>query len=352
MQDVQKSYGDVVAVRSVSFAVGEREVVALLGPSGCGKTTLLRCIAGLENIDNGTIQIGGTVVSSASTHAPPERRGIGFVFQSYALWPHLTVAKNVEYGLKVARRPEAEVRRAVGDILDLVGLADHADRLPSELSGGQQQRVALARSLVVRPRVLLLDEPLSNLDASLRNRMRQEIRQLLKAVGITAIFVTHDQREAFAISDRIVLMNAGSPVQIDTAETMYARPASVFAATFVGGANVVPVTDFQDGVDGLCAARSAAFGLLHGQRSVVGNATLSSAMFRPENVQIVSSPAAGAPNCWQGVVVERVFEGAFAELVIRCDTQMVRVVGRQRDVAIGKTVTLQVAPADLLFLVQ
>lgn len=350
VSEVSKNYGLVTAIRSASFEVGEGEVIALLGPSGCGKTTLLRCVAGLEGINGGSIEIGNTLVSSNMVNVPPERRDVGFVFQSYALWPHLSVAQNVEYGLKVARRPAAEIRSLVGDILDLVGLTGYAGRMPGELSGGQQQRVALARSLVVRPRVLLLDEPLSNLDASLRDRMRQEIRQLLKQVGITAVFVTHDQREAFAISDRVVLMNAGLAVQVDTPEALYARPATVFAATFLGGANIVPITDFQLTTGNIASARNAEIGALRGSDSRPGNSVPGYAMFRPEDVQIAAKTDGEAFNSWEGTVVERTFEGSYVELVAQSGPCVVRVLGRHHAAKVGDRIALQVSPDHLLFL--
>lgn len=349
---VHKNYGTVAAVKSATFTVEEGEIIALLGPSGCGKTTLLRCIAGLEEINGGTIEIDNAAVSSETLSVPPEQRKVGFVFQSYALWPHLTVTQNVAYGLKVAKRKPAEIRSLVDGILDLVGLTEYAARLPGELSGGQQQRVALARSLVVRPRVLLLDEPLSNLDASLRDRMRQEIRQLLKQVGITAVFVTHDQREAFAISDRVVLMNAGIAVQIDTPEAMYARPASVFAATFLGAANVVPVTAFKENPKGFDSGRTADGGLLNGTKSIPDGAFPEHAMFRPENVRIVQAAPSDAINLWDGEVVQRTFEGAYTELVVQSNSSLLRVVGQHHAVEVGDHVLLQVAPTDLLFLSQ
>lgn len=352
--NVRKSYGKFAAIKAASFTVGVGEVVALLGPSGCGKTTLLRCIAGLERIDEGTIEIDDVVVSTSTGIIPPERRNVGFVFQSYALWPHLSVAENVAYGLKAAKRSSTEIRSAVAEILELVGLAELSARMPGELSGGQQQRVALARSLVVRPRVLLLDEPLSNLDASLRDRMRQEIRGLLKKVGITAVFVTHDQREAFAISDRVVLMNAGTPVQIDTPEAMYAQPTSVFAATFLGGANVVAIANFQEIGDSYSTAWSRELGGLHGKRSGAGSVVPGFAMFRPENIHVVSGVAASGDhaNSWEGTVIQRTFEGSSVELVVQSGSLTIRIVGRHYSVGIGDRIGMHVEPDDLLFLAE
>jgi iron(III) transport system ATP-binding protein len=228
--------GEVYAARDVSIDVQPGEFLTLLGPSGCGKTTTLRMIAGFETPDAGRITFAGQDV----TRLPANQRGIGFVFQNYALFPHLSVAENVAYGLRVRGQQEAEIGRAVSDVLQLVGLAGYEPQFPAQLSGGEQQRVALARAIVIRPRVLLFDEPLSNLDAKLRVQMRHEIRDLQRRLAITAIYVTHDQEEAMAVSDRIAVMNEGTVVQTGTAEDLYHRPGNRFVAQFIGRANLVP----------------------------------------------------------------------------------------------------------------
>ncbi|HXE00234.1 MAG TPA: ABC transporter ATP-binding protein [Candidatus Acidoferrum sp.] len=230
---VHKRYGAVEALRGVSLAFEAGRLTAILGPSGCGKTTLLRSIAGFVTVDAGAIRFGGDDV----TGHPPQRRATAMVFQSYALWPHMTVFDNVAYGLRLRGLPREEIQRRVTTALALVEIGDVvsiARRKPAALSGGQQQRVALARALVVEPRVLLLDEPLSNLDAKIRQRLRAEIRRLQRQVGITTIYVTHDQEEALAIADQVVLMNAGTVVQTGTPEEVYRRPADAFAADFLG----------------------------------------------------------------------------------------------------------------------
>lgn len=224
---------DLPAVRDVGFTVGDGEIVSLLGPSGCGKTTTLRLISGFERPDSGAISIGGRSI----VDLPPERRGIGIVFQDYALFPHLTVLENVMFGLRTL--PKAERRARAQEMLDLVFLADLAQRMPQALSGGQQQRIALARSLATHPRLILLDEPFSNLDATLREETRQEVRTLLRKVGSAAILVTHDQEEALAFSDRIVVMNQGRVEQMGTPEEVYRRPRTVFVARFLGRSNVI-----------------------------------------------------------------------------------------------------------------
>ena len=245
LEEVSKRFGQTVAVDNVSLRVEPGELVTLLGPSGCGKTTTLRMVAGLEAASGGRIYIGDADV----THLPPNVRDVTMVFQSYALFPHLTVFENVAYGLRVLKRSEAEVRKAVRDVLELVGMPGLEGRSPSALSGGQQQRVAVARALVMQPKVLLFDEPLSNLDAKLRKRMREEIRLLQQRLGITAIYVTHDQAEALAISDRIVVMDRGRVSQIGTPLELYEAPGNRFVAEFIGEANFLPaqVESVEDG---------------------------------------------------------------------------------------------------------
>ncbi|WP_294641347.1 ABC transporter ATP-binding protein [uncultured Aureimonas sp.] len=233
---VEKRFGSVVAIRSLSFDIEPGTLVTLLGPSGCGKTTTLRMLAGLEQPTAGRILIGGRDV----TNLPANERDVSMVFQSYALFPHMSVGENVAYGLRSGGRPKREAQERAKQGLALVGLDGYAERLPSELSGGQQQRVAVARALVLEPQVLLLDEPLSNLDARLRRHVRTEIRELQQRLGFTAVYVTHDQEEALAVSDRIVVMQAGEIAQAGTPRELYETPASSFIADFIGEANVVP----------------------------------------------------------------------------------------------------------------
>ena len=234
-EGVTKAYGDVVAVRELSFEIAPGALVTLLGPSGCGKTTTLRLIAGLEMATSGTIRIGDADVTRLSA----TERDVSMVFQSYALFPHMTVRENVSYGLTVDRRPKHEVREKADEGLALVGLSGYGDRLPSELSGGQQQRVAVARALVLEPQVLLFDEPLSNLDAKLRRRVREDIREIQQKLGITSVYVTHDQQEALAVSDRIIVMNDAVIAQEGSPHELYEAPADVFVADFIGDANLV-----------------------------------------------------------------------------------------------------------------
>jgi len=229
IEGVDLSYGAHRVLKDVDVEVRPGEFFAFLGPSGCGKTTLLRLIAGFNQADSGRVLIGGTDVSAL----PPWMRDVGMVFQSYALWPHMTVQRNVAFGLEERKLPRREIERRVAAALDLVGLADLAERRPSQLSGGQQQRVALARTIAIEPKVLLLDEPLSNLDAKLRLQVRRELRDLQRRLGLTAIFVTHDQEEANAVCDRIAVMNEGVVQQVGTPVELYERPANLFVASFL-----------------------------------------------------------------------------------------------------------------------
>jgi iron(III) transport system ATP-binding protein len=248
---LRKSYADVAVLDDFSLRVNQGELVTLLGPSGCGKTTTLRCIAGLERSERGEIRIGERLVAcpERGVFLPPNRRDIGMVFQSYALWPHMTVFANVAYPLRVRRRDRRERNRRVMEILDMVGMDRYADRSVTQLSGGQQQRVALARAMVARPAVLLFDEPLSNLDAKLRRSMRREIRDAHDRSGATSIYVTHDQEEAITLSDRVVVIRAGTIQQVGTPKEIYTAPATRFVADFIGFENLLTatVTEARDG---------------------------------------------------------------------------------------------------------
>ena len=234
IKNVTKAFGDNVVLKEFDQSFADGEFITLLGPSGCGKTTMLRMIAGFEKPTTGEISIGDRVVSSAKTFVPPEKRDIGMVFQSYAVWPHMTVFENVAYPLTIQKKKKDEIKREVDRVLEIVHLSQYAERIPSQLSGGQQQRVALARALVARPQVLLLDEPLSNLDAKLRESMRFEIKEIQQRLGITVVYVTHDQTEAMAMSDRVILINRGVIQQVASPAEIYDHPANQFVADFLG----------------------------------------------------------------------------------------------------------------------
>ena len=234
IKNVTKAFGENVVLKEFNQTIGDGEFITLLGPSGCGKTTMLRMIAGFEKPTTGEILIGDKVVSSDKVFVPPEKRDIGMVFQSYAVWPHMTVFDNVAYPLTIQKKKKDEIKQDVERVLEIVHLSQYRDRIPSQLSGGQQQRVALARALVAHPQLLLLDEPLSNLDAKLRETMRFEIKEIQEKLGITVVYVTHDQTEAMAMSDRIILINRGMIQQVASPAEIYNHPANQFVADFLG----------------------------------------------------------------------------------------------------------------------
>jgi iron(III) transport system ATP-binding protein len=303
---VSKSFAASRAVSDVDLDIASGEFVALLGPSGCGKTTLLRLIAGLERPDNGSIIFDGTVVASREHFVAPEDRHLGMVFQSYALWPTMTVAENVGFGLRVRRWPRRKRDDAVARVLRLVKLEGLGDRRPSQLSGGQKQRVALARCLALEPRVILLDEPLANLDPHLRTAMLDELKRIHREVGATFLLVTHDQAEAMQAADRIVVMNAGGIEQIGTPESLYAMPRSKMVAGFIGEGSVVPVEVRSDGT-GLCFE-------LAGQRcpAAVPAPGAYLACFRPGDITLVDA----AVGAIEAIVTACSYRGEF--YAVRC----------------------------------
>jgi iron(III) transport system ATP-binding protein len=301
--------GLVYAARDVSLTIRPGELMTLLGPSGCGKTTTLRMIAGFQEPSAGRIHIGDRDV----TDLLASDRDIGFVFQSYALFPHLTVAENVAYGLRVRKAPAAEIGRRVGEVLELVGLAGYERQLPSQLSGGEQQRVALARAIVIRPRVLLFDEPLSNLDARLRVQMRGEIQGLQKRLGITSVYVTHDQEEAMAISDRIAVMNKGEIVQLGDAETLYRRPASTFVAEFIGRSSLLRATVAALAPGSVqVAVAGATVTLATGQDGLRPGMAVR-LVVRPESVALAAAGDGPGGDALAGVVRSRTYLGEKVE---------------------------------------
>jgi iron(III) transport system ATP-binding protein len=296
------------AIDGVSFAVPAGEIVVLLGPSGCGKTTTLRCVAGLEHPTSGEISIAGRVVSSPERGilVPPRLRELGMVFQSYAVWPHMTVRQNVVYPLKHRKITRGDATRKVDEVLELVGLSEYAERPVVALSGGQMQRVALARSIVYRPQLLLLDEPLSNLDAKLRLRLRDDLRVILKQTGMTALYVTHDQAEAVVLGDRIGVMRDGKLLQIGTPDQIYNRPADLFVANFTGATNELV---------GTLVGRNGEFGVVDFGDGRRGEAALLHALnvgekvriaLRPENIGLARQDGA---NSFMARIVDRRYQG-------------------------------------------
>ena len=316
VRDLVVRYGAVTAVRGVTFTVAAGEHLTLLGPSGCGKTTTLRAIAGLERPTSGEIRIGGAAVfsSSPSVNVPAERRGLSMVFQSYAIWPHMSVFDNVAYGLRVRKRPEAEIKTRVREALDLVQLGDLGSRSASKLSGGQQQRVALARAFVFSPAVLLFDEPLSNLDAKLRAEMRVELKVLQRRLDITSVYVTHDLEEALAISDRIIVMRDGVIEQVGTPAEIYDRPRNTFVADFVGSANLISGRRRSDlERDGSVVIETPGGAVVHGVSlgRPVGAEPLMAV--RTVRLRLEGTRPATAVNAWPARIRQRVFQGDFTQ---------------------------------------
>lgn len=312
IEHVNLSYGDNHVLKSINLDIRPGEFFAFLGPSGCGKTTLLRLIAGFNRADSGRVLVGDKDISGL----PPWKRDVGMVFQSYALWPHMTVARNVAFGLEEKRIGRDEISRRVDAALNLVGLGGLGARRPSQLSGGQQQRVALARTIVVEPKLLLLDEPLSNLDAKLRVQVRRELRELQQRLGLTTIFVTHDQEEANTVCDRIAVMNDGIIQQVGTPKELYEQPANLFVANFLGTANILTGQIVQRGAD--CAFETAN-GLcirLARDADIPANARL---VFRPQDVTLISTdePSNADVVRVSGTVGYREFLGAMVRYGVR-----------------------------------
>jgi iron(III) transport system ATP-binding protein len=354
MKTFQGAKGEVRALRGVSFEVNKGQLFTLLGPSGCGKTTTLRCIAGLEQPLSGEIWVNDQPVFSAAnkTFVPPERRRIGMVFQSYAIWPHMTVFQNVAYPLAsdVSRK---ELANRVQQILGRLGLAGLGDRLAPNLSGGQQQRVALARALVAQPEVLLLDEPLSNLDAKLREQMRFELKGLHESLNITTVYVTHDQEEALALSDKIGLMHEGALLEIGAPTDLYLHPEHRITADFLGTSNFIPAEVKRSGRQaGDEMLVESALGAFVGRRSVEWKEGLpASLFFRPEYVELFSGScsATNGTNTGTGTIERVTFLGNSADVVIRCRDIALRVRAHPAHTpAVGKQVDFSVAPESCI----
>jgi ABC-type Fe3+/spermidine/putrescine transport system ATPase subunit len=310
VRNLVKNYGFVRAVDDVSFVVPEGGITTMLGPSGCGKTTILRCIAGLETAGAGEIVIGSrTVATGGRDLVPVEARNLGMVFQSYAIWPHMTIARNVAYGLNVRGRPRDEIGRRVRSALALVRLSDYAERYPGQLSGGQMQRVVLARAFAYDPELLLLDEPLANLDAHLREEMRQELKRIQRETGMTMIAVTHDQSEALALSDQIMVMADGRVLQRGRPDEIFRHPGTAQVARFLGATNVLSARRVEGRltVEGL--------GIVPPKADRIGTVTAAQILFRPSDV--VVRPAAEGDG-WPGQIVFSQYLGREVQYLIRC----------------------------------
>jgi ABC-type Fe3+/spermidine/putrescine transport system ATPase subunit len=349
VERLTKHFGAVAAVKGVSFSVESGEFISLLGPSGCGKTTTLRCIAGFEQPDSGQITLDGKVLADPDrgVFVPPNKRHFGMVFQSYAVWPHMTVFENVAYPLRVKTRfSRKDVQERVNDKLRTVGLLGLETRYPNQLSGGQQQRVALARALTMEPRALLFDEPLSNLDAKLRERMRFELIEIQSKLAIPAVYVTHDQAEAMVMSRRVIVMDRGSIAQMGSPDEIYARPTTRFVADFIGLSNFIEAEVVSQAGGNEWRVRCA-FGEMH----CVGDETLTTGepvllVVRPERVQIANTPLPG-PNAFSARLRNRYFLGPHSEYFLELGGGVV--LRAQASTAIetaGNTLHIRIAPAD------
>jgi spermidine/putrescine transport system ATP-binding protein len=342
LQSVTKLFGSFVAVDDVSLNVRAGEFLTLLGPSGCGKTTLLRMISGFETPSQGRVLLDGKDV----TELPPYQRDVNQVFQSYALFPHLTVWENIAFGLRSRRTPKSEIARRVDDAVAMVGLTGMEPRKPSQLSGGQRQRVALARALVCEPKVLLLDEPLAALDAKLRRAMQLELKKLQQRLGITFVFVTHDQDEAIVMSDRIAVINGGKIEQLAAAAEIYRNPATRFVADFLGQANLIPVTIIER-VGNELVLRSRESLILRATRTGSEDGQLL-ACVRPENIHLHETPAAEA---FPATITEVIFRGPITHLVLTClgDLRLTALTSNPR-YSIGQKLFCRIEPTDVVIL--
>jgi spermidine/putrescine ABC transporter ATP-binding subunit len=333
IRNIAKTFGRNVVLRDVSLEIAEGEFLTILGESGSGKTTLLRIIAGFETANSGELWMGAERLDQQ----PPYRRRVNTVFQNYALFPHLTVEQNVAYGLRVARRPDAEIEQRVTEALEKVKMTTHAKKKPSKISGGQQQRVALARALVNRPRLLLLDEPLSALDANLRRQMQVELKSLQREVGIAFVFVTHDQEEAMVMSDRIALLRSGELEQVATPREIYSRPATAYVAQFIGHTNLLR-GEVQDGV--------VDCGALSWRASAPDGPALFS--LRPEHLRPSSGPGSNGAVKVRARVLQQSFHGATSLVRVECADGLVLVVRAPSGGLTAEEVDIEFSPADVI----
>jgi ABC-type Fe3+/spermidine/putrescine transport system ATPase subunit len=347
VRNLVKLFGTVKALDGINFSIGKGEVFTLLGPSGCGKSTTLRIVAGLETANGGEIQLNGQPILSVERHinVAPEKRDMGMVFQSYAIWPHMTVAENVAYPLKLRGVPSAEISDRVAKALDLVDLTIQADRDAPKLSGGQQQRVALARAMVYEPEVLLLDEPLSNLDVKLREQMRFELKLLQERLGLTLIYVTHDQSEALSLSDHIALMNLGRIEQLGTPNELYEHPTTDFVRDFLG--KTITLAGTITAVEGGTARVTLASGSgvlscpANGANTTAGRAVTMA--IRPERVRLITDASGG--NNLTGHMETVLYQGDRSECLVRVGDELITVYGPPEAVGLrGQDVALELAP--------
>jgi len=349
VKNLSKNFGKVKAVQEVSFEATEGEVLSLLGPSGCGKTTMLRCIAGFENPNQGEIYLDNRKI----TPFPPEKRGIGMVFQNYALWPHMTVYGNLAFGLQIKKVPKDEITKKIKKVLDMVQLEGYENRYPRQMSGGQQQRIAMARALVFEPKIMLLDEPLSNLDAQLREEMRFEFTELQRKLGITAIYVTHDQAEALVISDKILILDQGKMIQFGTPKEIYSNPKNKFVAGFIA------VTSFIDGrIDSFTEEKKKVIvktddGLaIHGFNNSFDIGKKVSIAMRMNVIKFIqdeNKSDKNTVNIFKGKIIQSSYLGNIIDYKIKVGSWEVRTKSDAKyNFKVGEEVTFYLSPEDII----
>ncbi len=349
VKNLSKNFGKIKAVQEVSFEATEGEVLSLLGPSGCGKTTMLRCIAGFENPDQGEIYLDNRKI----TPFPPEKRGIGMVFQNYALWPHMTVYGNLAFGLQIKKVPKDEITKKIKKVLDMVQLEGYENRYPRQMSGGQQQRIAMARALVFEPEIMLLDEPLSNLDAQLREEMRFEFTELQRKLGITAIYVTHDQAEALVISDKILILDQGKMIQFGTPKEIYSNPKNKFVAGFIA------VTSFIDGrIDSFTEEKKKVIvktddGLvIHGFNNSFDIGKKVSIAMRMNVIKFIqdeNKSDKNTVNIFKGKIIQSSYLGNIIDYKIKVGSWEVRTKSDAKyNFKVGEEVTFYLSPEDII----
>ena len=349
VKNLSKNFGKVKAVQDVTFEATEGKVLSLLGPSGCGKTTTLRCIAGFENPDQGEIYLGNRKI----TPFPPEKRGIGMVFQNYALWPHMTVYGNLAFGLQIKKVPKPEIDKRIKIVLSMVQLDGYESRYPRQMSGGQQQRIAMARALVFEPEIMLLDEPLSNLDAKLREEMRFEFTELQRKLGITAIYVTHDQAEALVISDKIVILNQGKIVQSGSPKEIYSNPKNKFVAGFIAVSTFIDgsVDSFLEGKKNVVVKSDDGF-IINGTNDNLSIGQRVSVVMRMNTIKFIQNESKvekNKVNIFRGKIIQSSYLGENIDYKIKLGKWEVRTsVEAKYDFKLGDEVTFYLSPEDII----